>query len=184
MSTYSPKGLSLISPFQTTEYGGYINFDALPEEEKRKLRLQALNSSGIMSNPTPNYSKGQEFDISNALSGLSGMSGGSDSGVIGGALGGAATGATIGSAVPGIGTLIGAGAGALIGGIGAGIEGGKKDEQEKANLELLKQAQATRDRSVGLDSLRLLAEMRSNAIANRRKTLFKNDLARLANGGL
>lgn len=183
MTMLSPKGFSLISPYQTTEYGGYINFESLPEEEKRRMRMQALGSAGMMTSPMSSSSNGRDFDISKALSGLSAMSEGSG-GVVGGAAKGAATGAALGSIVPGIGTLVGAGAGALIGGIGAGIEGGKADEAEKAKLELLKQAQATRDRSVGLDSLRYLAEARTNAIANRRRSLFKNDLARLANGGL
>lgn len=146
-------------------------------------RLKALTDAGMYYNGM-NYLEQPGFDLSKALSGLSGVGGGGGSGVVGGALGGAGTGAAVGSAFGPPGALIGGAAGALIGGIGAGIEGGKADEREKEQLKLLQRSQDTQERTVGLNALKTLADMRSSAIANRRKSLFKNDLARLANGGL
>jgi hypothetical protein len=157
-------GLKMNSPYMGQSYGGYMPED---EEAKKRARWQALASIG------------------------QGIGGGSGGGPIGGALSGAGTGAALGTAVaPGVGTAIGAGIGALVGGVGAGIQGGKEEEIAKANaarqdraLDLqekgMNYGQFNDERMAGLNSLKFLADQRSNAIQRRNRSLFKNDLMRV-----
>lgn len=134
------------------------------EEERRKARLQALQSIGSI---------------------------GGGGGWLGGSMSGIGTGASIGNAIaPGLGTAIGAGLGALVGGIGSGIQGGKEEERQREMLDLQKRGldleektanfnQLNNERRSGIEGLSFLANMRSNAIQRRNRSLFANDLMRV-----
>jgi len=166
----APAGFLLpkTSPFTTYQYGGDMpNYGSDPTT----ARLQALQSVG------QNYSSG-------------------GGGIGGGALGGAGTGAALGTMIaPGIGTVIGAGLGGLVGAVGAGIEGTKEDKSkkeqaanERRKLDLIeremKNAQLNAERSGGMEGLKYLAGIQSNAIQSRNRSLFKNDLMRVVGQGV
>lgn len=157
--------IPMSSPYFGSQYGGYPNSD---EQAKKIARMNALASIG------QNYG---------------GVSSGG--GTISGALGGAGTGAALGTAIaPGVGTAIGAGIGAIVGGVGAGIQGAKEEKRLKEQAQLdkrkvdlyeqeMKNDQFNTERSAGLEGLKYLAGMRSNAIQSRNRSLFKNDLMRV-----
>lgn len=164
-------GLQMKSPYFGQSYGGYMP-EGEDEEAKKAARLQALASIGQMAG---------------------GSRGG---GVAGGALSGAGTGFVAGNAIaPGVGGLIGAGIGGLVGAVGAGIQGSKEEEaakeataREDRKLDLYEKGQNNdqfnAERGAGLEGLKYLAGIRTNAIQNRNRSLFKNDLMRVIGQGV